>query len=101
MEEKIKVPLKGEGYYLVAQKWVVDTIDATDCDIVEIDIWIEDKDGVVIQDIVRACQKYVCDKNGKAQHIEDIINLKIFADAYNEDYTEDIDIPIYDEYKEV
>lgn len=95
--DKIRVPLKGEGYYLVAQKWDVDIAEG----VVEIDIWIEDKDGVVIQDIVRAGQRYIPNNDGTVSFLEDIINLKIFGNAYDEDYTEEIDIPIYDEYKEV
>lgn len=67
-----------------------------DKDYKEIFIGLEDKDGMWIQDIAVIGQKYHYDEDCKVVHDKGI-NVLVYADANNEDYTNEFKIDIYEE----
>lgn len=85
--EKIKIDL---GFaILVAEK-------GTDESYHEIFISLEDKDGVFIQDLAIVGQKY--HYTDDAEVVQDKgINVMVYADKDNEDYTNKFEIGIYEE----
>lgn len=85
--DKIKIDL---GFAtLVAEK-------GTDESYHEIFIGLEDKDGVFIQDLAIVGQKY--HYTDDAEVVQDKgINVMVYADKNNEDYTNKFEIGIYEE----
>ena len=78
-------------YYLVAEKW--NTMLGHE----EIDIVIEDENGVVVQDVVRVEPTIKrCDEN-KTEHDVKMTTVKVYNDEYDEDYTHIFHIHVYDE----
>lgn len=67
-----------------------------DKDYKEIFIGLEDKDGMWIQDIAVIGQKYHYDEDCEVVHDKGI-NVLVYADANNEDYTHEFKIDIYEE----
>lgn len=65
----------------------------------EIDVTIEDVDGVVIQDIVRVEPTVLKFDIDNAEHGKDSITVYLYEDECNEDYTKKVDIGIYDIYR--
>lgn len=90
MENKLIIPF-GE-YKIVAEK-------GYDLDYNEMFIYIEDKDGRCIQDIVIVGQKYHYDENLDVVQDEDVV-VRVFADENNEDYTHKFEIGVYKEKEE-
>lgn len=87
MENKLVVPF-GE-YKIMAEK-------GADHNYNEIFIWIEDKNGVCIQDLVIVGQKYHYNENLDVVQDESVL-VRVFTDEYNEDYTHEFDIGVYKE----
>lgn len=86
--------LPGCKYYLVAEKW--NTMPNHE----EIDIVIEDENGVVVQDVVRVEPTIRrCDEN-KTEHDVKMTTVKVYNDEYNEDYTHIFHIHVYDDNEE-
>lgn len=85
--EKIKIDL---GFAtLVAEK-------GTDESYHEIFIGLEDKDGVWIQDLAIVGQKYHCTDDTEVVQDKGV-NVMVYADENDEDYTHKFDIDIYEE----
>ena len=64
----------------------------------EVFVGLEDKDGVWIQDLAVIGRKYHCQKGNFVY--EDEISLKVYADKYDEDYTHEFNVGVYEEAKE-
>ena len=62
----------------------------------EMNVYLEDKDGVWIQDIAVIRQAYHYEKD-LAPVQDKKINVFVWSDANNEDYTHKFDIDIYEE----
>lgn len=98
-QKRIVLPLEGVGkngetYKLVAER--CNTMPGHD----EIDVVIEDQNGVVIQDIVRVEPAIKnCDENSTT-HQSKTTCVKVYGDEYNEDYTNIFDIKVYDDGEE-
>ena len=98
-QKRIELPLEGigkngEAYKLVAER--VNTIPDHD----EIDVVIEDRDGTVIQDIVRVepTVKKCCVFS--TEHDAKMATVKVYKDEYDEDYTDIFHIKVYDDSEE-
>jgi len=96
-QKRIELPLEGVGkhdirYKLIAER--VNTMPGHD----EIDIFIEDHLGVVVQDIVRVEQETVkSQKTTTVEHENKIVSVKLYTDETSEDYTYDYTIRVYDD----
>lgn len=90
MAKKLEIPF-GE-YKIVAEK-------GADPDYNEIFIYIEDKNGVCIQDLAIVGQKYHYDDDSEVVQDNSVL-VRVFADEYNEDYTHEFDIGVYKEEEE-
>lgn len=98
-QKRIVLPLKGVGkngevYKLVAMR----NNSAPGHD--EMDIWIENQNKVVVQDIVvveQAAQSFTTDP---VKHIDKEVVLRVFADEYFEDPTDTFHIKVYDDGEE-
>lgn len=90
MKTKFSIPF-GE-YKIVAEK-------GSDYDYNEMFIYLEDKDGRCIQDLVIVGQAYHYDENLDVVQ-DDSIFVRVFADERNEDYTHQFDIGVYKEEEE-
>lgn len=88
--EKVELQLPDERYKLVAE------INETMPNHQEINITIEDVDGVVIQDIVRAEPTVSKMDIDNTEHKKAAVTVYLYEDEYNEDYTKKVDIGIYD-----
>ena len=85
MENRIVVPL-GSCYNIIAEK-------GADSNYNEIFIWLEDKNGVCVQDIAIIGQKYHYDENLNV--VQDVgILARLFTDSNNDDYTHQFSIDI-------
>ncbi len=85
--EKIKIDL---GFAtLVAERLSDDSYK-------EIFIGLEDKDGVWLQDLAIVVQKYHYDEDNNVVD-EKGINVMVYSDANDEDYTHKFDIDVYEE----
>lgn len=62
----------------------------------EIFVGLEDKDGVWLQDLAIVGQKYHYDEDSNVIN-EKGINVMVYSDANDEDYTHKFDIDIYEE----
>ena len=94
-QKRIVLPLEGFGkngefYKLVAMR----NNTAPEHD--EIDIWIEDQNGIIIQDIVVAEQAAQSFTTNPVKHINKEVVLRVYADEYFEDPTDTFDIKVYD-----
>lgn len=88
-DDKIKIDL---GFAkLVAEKY-------PDENYKEVSVYLEDKDGVVLQDIAVIGNKYHYEKGDIAY--EDAISVKVWNDKDSEDYTHDFTVGIYEPEKE-
>lgn len=87
--QKIKMALPGSKYYVVAE------INETMPNHQEIDVTIEDKDGVVIQDIVRVEPTVSKMDIDNTEHNQDVLTIYLYEDEYDEDYTKQTHIRIY------
>lgn len=90
---RVELQLPGKKYKLAAE------IYEAMPDHQEIDITIEDVDGVVVQDIVRVEPTVSKIDIDNTEHEKDSITVYLYEDEYNEDYTKKVDIGIYDIYK--
>lgn len=98
-QKRIELPLEGKGkngetYKLVAQRW--NTAPGHD----EIDIFIEDCFGTVIQDVVSVeptVKSWTTDPVG---HEDKMTSVKVYSDEKYEDYTYIYDIKVYDDAEE-
>ncbi len=88
--KRIELQLPDERYKLVAE------INKTMPNHQEIDVTIEDVDGVVIQDIVRAESTVSKMDIDNTEHKKDAVTVYLYEDEYDEDYTKKVDIGIYD-----
>lgn len=88
--KRIELQLPDERYKLVAE------INETMPNHQEIDVTIEDVDGVVIQDIVRAEPTVSKMDIDNTEHKKDAVTVCLYEDEYDEDYTKKVDIGIYD-----
>lgn len=85
--DKIKIDL---GFAtLVAEK-------GTDNNYREIYLSLEDKNGVWLQDLAIVGQQYHYDTNGGIVHDKGI-DVKVYTDCDNEDFTDEFGISIYEE----
>lgn len=84
--EKIKIDL--DFATLVAEKGI-------DKDYREVNIYLEDKEGMWIQDIAMIGQKYHYEKDWAPVQDKGII-ARVWSDVNNEDYTHKFDIDIYE-----
>lgn len=87
MGKKIEVPF-GE-YKIVAER-------GADHNYNEIFIFLEDKNGMCVQDLAIVGQKYHYNKNLDVVQDESVL-VRLFADEYNEDYTHEFEIGVYKE----
>ena len=89
--QKLKIQLPDERFVLVA------SIQETMPNHEEIDIVIEDRNGCVVQDIVRVnpLVERICDD--KTIHNEDCVTVYLYEDEFDEDYTQKKVIRIYKE----
>ena len=87
MENKVVVPFG--DYKIVAEK-------GADPNYNEIFIYLENKNGACIQDLVIVGQKYHYDENLDVVQ-DDSVLVRLFADESNEDYTHQFDIGVYEE----
>ena len=62
----------------------------------EIDIFIEDQSGGIIQDIVRVQPKVIELTPERVFHDKNHVTAYLYEDEYDEDYTRKVDIAIYD-----
>lgn len=62
----------------------------------EIDIFIEDQSGSIIQDIVRVQPKVVELTPDRVFHDKNHVTAYLYEDEHDEDYTKKVDIAIYD-----
>lgn len=92
MENKrIKMQLPNSKYFVVAE------INETMPNHQEIDVTIEDRNGVVIQDIVRVEPTVSKMDIDNTEHDQDVMTVYIYEDEYDEDYTQKKTIGIYKE----
>lgn len=97
-QKRIELPLEGVGrngerYKLVAER--CNTMPDHD----EIDIVIEDQNGTVIQDVVRVEPAIIeCDENSTL-HADKTVQTKVYANKYDEDYTDTFIVDVYEEEK--
>ena len=87
MENKIVIPMG--NYKIVAEK-------GADPNYNEIFIWLENQNGVCIQDLVIVGQKYHYGEYCDVVQDKGVL-VRVFADENNEDYTHQFDIGIYKE----
>lgn len=87
LENKLVIPF-GE-HKIVAEK-------GADHNYNEMFIWIEDKNGVCIQDLVIVGQKYHYDENLDVVQ-DDSVLVRVFANKDDDDYTNEFDIGVYKE----
>ena len=87
MENKIVIPMG--NYTIVAEK-------GADPNYNEIFIWLENQNGVCIQDLVIVGQKYHYGEHCDVVQDKGVL-VRVFADENNEDYTHQFDIGIYKE----
>ena len=87
---RVELQLPDERYKLVAEK--CNTMPGHE----EIDIVIEDQFGNVVQDIVRVQPKVVELTPEKVFHDKNHVTAYLYEDECNEDYTQKVDIEIYD-----
>ena len=87
---RVELQLPDERYKLVAE------INETMPNHQEIDVMIEDVNGVVIQDIVRAEPTVSKMDIDNTEHKKDMVTAYLYEDEYDEDYTKKVDIGIYD-----
>lgn len=87
MENKVTIPF-GE-YKIVAERGM-------DPDYNEMFIFLEDKNGRCIQDLVIIGQKYHYNENLDVVQDESIL-VRVFADEHNEDYTHKFNVGVYKE----
>ena len=87
---RVELQLPDERYKLVAEK--CNTMPGHE----EIDIIIEDQFGNVVQDIVRVQPKVVELTPGKVFHDKNHVTAYLYEDECDEDYTQKVDIGIYD-----
>ena len=88
--KRIELQLPDERYKLVTE------INETMPNHQEIDVTIEDVDGVVIQDIIRAEPAVSKMDIDNTEHKKDAVTVYLYEDEYDEDYTKKVDIGIYD-----
>lgn len=89
--KRIKMQLPNSKYFVVAE------INETMPNHQEIDVTIEDGDGVVIQDIVRVEPTVSKMDIDNTEHDQDVVTVYIYEDEYDEDYTQKKTIGIYKE----
>lgn len=95
-QRRIELPLEGKGkngetYKLVAER--CNTMPGHD----EIDIFIEDRFGTVIQDIVRVEPTVKSWTTEPVEHEDKMTSVKVYSDEKDEDYTYIYDIKVYEE----
>ena len=89
---KIRIPL-GDGTYLCAEQNFDHTYK-------EVSVYLENEEGVCLQDIVIAGEAYRYDKALETVPIHGRYNVLVFADNTTEDYTDAFQIEKYVEPKE-
>lgn len=87
IEERVEIPF-GE-YKIVAEK-------GFDPNYNEIFIFLEDKNGVEIQNIAIVGQKYHYDEDCNIVHDDNVL-VRVFTDKDDEDYTNEFEIGVYKE----
>jgi KaiC/GvpD/RAD55 family RecA-like ATPase len=92
--KRIKMQLPNSKYFVVAE------INETMPNHQEIDIVIEDKNGVVIQDIVRVEPTVVRANMDYTEHDKDVLTVYLYEDEYDEDYTKQAHIRVYKDHEE-
>ena len=65
----------------------------------EIFLWLEDRNGVCIQDLAIVGQQYHYDEDLEVVQDEEII-VRVYADKNDDDYTHSLNIGIYKEDEE-
>lgn len=95
-QKRIELPLEGKGkngetYKLVAQRW--NTAPGQD----EIDIFIEDCFGTVIQDVVSVEPTVKSWTTNPVEREDKMASVKVYSDEKDEDYTYIYDIKVYEE----
>ena len=93
--QKIKMALPNSNYFIVAE------INETMPNHQEIDVVIEDKDGVVIQDVVRVEPTVSKMDLNNTEHDQDVLTVYLYEDEYNEDYTKKTHIRVYKDDEEI
>lgn len=92
--KKIKMQLPNSKYFVVAE------INETMPNHQEIDVTIEDKDGVVIQDIVRVEPTVSKMDMDDTKHDQDVVTVYLYEDEYDEDYTKKTHVRVYKDDEE-
>lgn len=92
--QRIKMQLPNSNYCVVAE------INESMPNHKEIDVVIEDKDGVVIQDIVRVEPTVSKMDMDNTEHDRDVLTVYLYEDEYNEDYTKKTHISVYKDCEE-
>ena len=88
MADRIVIPLT-HGYKIVAEH-------NPDPDYShELFVGIEDKNGAWIQDIACIRNMYRYTKDGQLDWVDDVIQVLLWGNAGDEDYTHDVKIPIH------
>ena len=95
-QKRIELPLEGVGkngerYKLIAER--CNTMPGHD----EIDIFIEDCFGTVIQDVVRVEPTAKSWTTNPVEHEDKMTSVKVYSDEKDEDYTYIYDIKVYEE----
>ena len=90
MDNKVVIPFG--DYKIVAEK-------GADPNYNEIFIYLENKNGVCIQDLVIVGQKYHYDENLDVVQDNSVL-VRMFTDENNEDYTHQFDIDVHEEEEE-
>ena len=92
--KRIKMQLPGSKYFVIAE------INETMPNHQEIDVMIEDKDGIVIQDIVRVEPTVSRMDINNTEHDKDVLTVYLYEDEYDEDYTKQAHIRVYKDSEE-
>ena len=92
--KRIKMQLPNSKYFVIAE------INETMPNHQEIDVMIEDKDGVVIQDVVRVEPTVSKMDIDNTEHYQDVVTVYLYEDEYDEDYTKQTHIRVYKDGEE-
>ena len=90
-EQTLKIQLPDERFVLVA------TVQETMPNHKELDVVIEDKDGCVVQDVVRVEPTISKMDMDNTEHDQDVVTVYLYEDEFDEDYTQKKVIGIYKE----
>ena len=91
MDNKVVVPFGDKNLIVFINDWKDDMPK-------EIFISIADKDDRVIQDVCMVREHYHYNKNTESFEIDsNFMDCKVWADSYNEDYTDEFVIGVYEE----